>query len=85
MLRGKFVAVSTYIKKKQRSWAPVVHACNLNYSGGRDQEDRSSKPDQENSSQDPILKKIPHKKSWWSGPKLKPWYCQNKKTQRPLK
>jgi hypothetical protein len=35
----------------------VAHACNPNYSGGRDQEDPGSKPAQANSSQDPILKK----------------------------
>jgi hypothetical protein len=33
------------------------HTCNLNYSGGRDQEDCSLKPAQANSSQDPIWKK----------------------------
>jgi hypothetical protein len=26
------------------SWVPVAHACNPSYSGGRDQEDQSSKP-----------------------------------------
>jgi hypothetical protein len=31
-------------------WAPVVHACNPNYSGSRDQEDQGSKPAQANSS-----------------------------------
>jgi hypothetical protein len=35
----------------------VAHACNPSYSGGRDQEDRSSKPAQANSSRDPISKK----------------------------
>jgi hypothetical protein len=39
---------------------PVAHACNPSYSGGRDQEDRSSKP--ANSSWEPILKKPYHKK-----------------------
>jgi hypothetical protein len=34
----------------------VAHACNPNYSGGRDQEDLGSKPAQANSSRDPILK-----------------------------
>jgi hypothetical protein len=37
----------------------MAHACNPSYSGGRDQEDCSSKPAQANSSQDPILKKNP--------------------------
>jgi hypothetical protein len=36
---------------------PVAHACNPNYSGGRDQEDPGSKPALRNSSQDPISKK----------------------------
>jgi hypothetical protein len=34
----------------------VVYACNPSYSEGRDQEDRSPKPPQANSSQDPILR-----------------------------
>jgi hypothetical protein len=38
----------------------VAHACNPNYSGGRDQEDHGSKPAWANSSQDPI-RKILHK------------------------
>jgi hypothetical protein len=40
--------------KKINSQALVAHACNPNYSGGRDQEDHSS--------QDPISKKKQHKK-----------------------
>jgi hypothetical protein len=37
---------------------PVAHTCNPNYSGGRDQEDRSSKPAQANPIlQNPITKK----------------------------
>jgi hypothetical protein len=35
----------------------VAHTYNPSYSGGRDQETLGSKPDQENSSRDPILKK----------------------------
>jgi hypothetical protein len=38
------------------SQAPVAHACNPLNSGGRDQEDCSSKPAQANSLQDPISK-----------------------------
>jgi hypothetical protein len=34
----------------------VTHTCNPGYSGGRDQEDCSSKPAQANTSQDPISK-----------------------------
>jgi hypothetical protein len=38
------------------SWALVAHTCHPSYSGGRDQEDRSSKPAPVNSLWDPILK-----------------------------
>jgi hypothetical protein len=38
--------------------APVAHACNPSFSGGRDQEDRISKPAWANSLQDPILKNL---------------------------
>jgi hypothetical protein len=37
-------------------WAPVAHVCNPSYSGGRDQENRGSKPAWTNRSRDPILK-----------------------------
>jgi hypothetical protein len=45
----------------------VAHTCSLSYSGGRDQEDYSSKPAQENTLQDPNPKKPKTKKGWWSG------------------
>jgi hypothetical protein len=45
---------------KQTSWALVAHACNPSYSGGRDQEDRGSKPVWANSSWDPISKNPSH-------------------------
>jgi hypothetical protein len=32
------------VTANRRSWALVAHTCNPIYSGGRDQEDRSSKP-----------------------------------------
>jgi hypothetical protein len=47
--------------------ALVVHACNPNYSRGRDQEDPGSKPAQANSSRDPISEKSFTQKGWWSG------------------
>jgi hypothetical protein len=67
----------------------VAHTCNPSYSGGRDQEDRSSKPAQANSSRDPILK-IPNTqkggrggtewlKSQGEGPEFKSQYCKKKK------
>jgi hypothetical protein len=37
--------------------APVAHACNPGYSGGRDQENHGSKPTWTDSSRDLILKK----------------------------
>jgi hypothetical protein len=39
-----------------QSWASVAHTCNPSYSGGRDQEDHSSKPAWGNSSRNPISK-----------------------------
>jgi hypothetical protein len=38
------------------SQAPVAHACNSSYSGGRDQEDRGLKPARANSLRDLISK-----------------------------
>jgi hypothetical protein len=35
----------------------MAYTCNPSYSGGRDQEDRDSKPAQANSPRDPISKK----------------------------
>jgi hypothetical protein len=46
-----------YYKILLQGWAKVAHVCNPGYSGGRDQEDLSSKPARANSLQDPILKK----------------------------
>jgi hypothetical protein len=61
-----------YLKKKKKkkkkdaikeSRAQVVHTCNPSYSGGRHQEDCSSRSAWTNSSQDPISeKKKNHKK-----------------------
>jgi hypothetical protein len=43
-------------------WAPVAHACNPSYLGGRDQEHQGSKLALANTWWDPILKKTLHKK-----------------------
>jgi hypothetical protein len=43
--------------KTKQSWAPLAHTRNPSYSGGRDQEDPSSKPSWAKSSLNPILKK----------------------------
>jgi hypothetical protein len=53
---------------------PVTQVCNLSYSGGRDQEDCSSKPAWAHSSWDHILKKKKsQKKGWWSGSNKSAW------------
>jgi hypothetical protein len=44
------------------SQVPVAHNCNPSYSGGRDQEDHSSKPAQANSFGDPISQRNPSQK-----------------------
>jgi hypothetical protein len=59
------------------SRALVAHACNPTCSGGRDQEDRGSKPPRANSSRASILKisitKKKKKKGWWSGSRCRSW------------
>jgi hypothetical protein len=66
----------------------VAHACNPSYSGGRDQEDLSSKPTQANSSQDPILKNPSQKRTGGvaqsKGPEFKPQYHKKKETNKNL-
>jgi hypothetical protein len=67
----------------------VAYAFDPGYSGGRDQEDQNLKPDQANSSRDPILKN-PIMKSWaggmaqGEGPEFKPQYRKKKKESRKL-
>jgi hypothetical protein len=66
----------------------VADACNPSYSGSRNQEDRGSKPALTNSSQDPISKKIHHKKragvAQGVGPEFKPLYHENKQTKNKV-
>jgi hypothetical protein len=67
-------------------WPPVAHFCNPSYSGGRDQEDRGSKPALANSSR-PCLEKTLHKKragrmAEGEGPEFKPKYYKKKKKRR---
>jgi hypothetical protein len=45
----------------KKSWASVAHTYNPSYSGGRDEEDGSSKSAQPNGSKDPISKENHHK------------------------
>jgi hypothetical protein len=70
--------------KTPLSQVSVADACHPSYSGGRDQEDHSSKPAQANSSEDPITEK-PITKDWAGGvardegPEFKPQYSKKKK------
>jgi hypothetical protein len=59
------------------SQAPVAHACNPSYSGGRDQEDHCSKPAQANSLRAPISKKPITKKR--AGTEFKSQYPKGEK------
>jgi hypothetical protein len=60
------------------SQAPVAHACNPSYLGGRDQENRKSKPAQAKSLKDLISKK--KLKEWLKvQTEFKPQYCKKKK------
>jgi hypothetical protein len=49
------------------SQAPVAHACNPGYSGGKDEKDLSMKPAWANSSRDSISKESHHKKGLVGG------------------
>jgi hypothetical protein len=61
----------------------VAHACNPSYSGGRDQEDHSSKTAWANSEQDPISKTPSQERAGGVaqsiGPEFKPQYQKKKK------
>jgi hypothetical protein len=50
-------SISTTLSNIDVNWVQVAHTCNPSYSGGRDKEDHSPKPDQANSSRDLISKK----------------------------
>jgi hypothetical protein len=63
----------------------MAHACNLSYSGGKNQEARGSKPVLANSPRDPISK-IPSQKradgvTQGGGPEFKPQYSKTKTKQ----
>jgi hypothetical protein len=79
-------AVQNQLKMDQRLPALVAHVRNPSYSGGRDQEDLSSKPASANSSRDPILKKKNHKKrsggvAQGVGPEFEPQYWKTKQNK----
>jgi hypothetical protein len=65
------------------SWAPVAHACNLSYSGGRDQEDHGLKPlgqiVHETLSQKSPSQKRAGGVAQGEGPEFKPQYHKKKK------
>jgi hypothetical protein len=66
-------------KKVVKSWVLVAHTCNPSFSGGRDQEDRSSKPAPGKQFVRPYLKKNPSQKRTGGmaqgvGPEFKPQY-----------
>jgi hypothetical protein len=54
---GKEMMTGPLLKRQKETnlgWAPAAHTCNPSYSGGRHQEDRSSKSAWANISQDPV-------------------------------
>jgi hypothetical protein len=65
--------------------APVAHACNPTYSGGKDQADYSSKPAPGKQSVRPYLKNTQHKTElekwlkWWSA-----WLQARAQIQTPV-
>jgi hypothetical protein len=63
----------------------VAHACNLSYSGGRDQEDHGLKSAQANSSRDPTSKKPITKRAGRvaqsEGPEFNPQYSKTKQNK----
>jgi hypothetical protein len=63
------------------SWVPVAHACNLSYSGGRDQEDCGSMPAWVNSSCDPTTKNWAGGVAQGEGPGFKTQYRKEKKNK----
>jgi hypothetical protein len=83
-----------YCSKARKSLVLVAHTCNPSYSGGRDQEDYSSKPAQANNSWE-CISKIPMRKMGWQngssgrapawqawGPLFKPHYHLKKKKKK---
>jgi hypothetical protein len=70
------------LKEKFRYQAPVAHAYNPSYSGGRDQDDLGLKPAQANSLWDPISKNLSQKRAGGVAqdvdPEFKPQYHQKK-------
>jgi hypothetical protein len=59
--------------KSSLCWVPVAHACNPNYSGGRDQEDCSLKTFPGKQFCKILSQKTLHKNRRWSDSSCKPW------------
>jgi hypothetical protein len=78
------VFVNLFIFETGSCWAPVAHAYNPSYSGGRDKEDCSLKPVQASSSRDPISKILNTKRAGGVaqgvGPEFKPQHHNKIKT-----
>jgi hypothetical protein len=73
------------VQKWGKYWAPVSHACDPIYSGGRNQEDCGSKPVSANSLGDtnlknPITKKEAGGVAQGVGPEFKPQHRKKKKS-----
>jgi hypothetical protein len=68
-----------HIRKIYDTQVPVAHACNPSYSGGRDQEDPSSKSAWTKKFARPYLEKPFTKIGLGEGPEFKPQYCIKKK------
>jgi hypothetical protein len=61
---AKKIAYHFFLNLRLTSLELVGHTCDPSYSGGRDQENRGSKPAQANSSGYSIKKKAHHHKKW---------------------
>jgi hypothetical protein len=58
---------------KEVCWVLMAHACNLSYSGGRDQEDCGLKPALGKYFARTYLEINITKKGWWSGSRCRLW------------
>jgi hypothetical protein len=84
--QGFFGATGLFKTKINLDWAPVAHACNPSYLGGRDQEDQGWNWPWANSLQDPILKKTITTKVWRRGSSVQSTYLTSAKlwVQTPM-
>jgi hypothetical protein len=80
-VKGQLGLHRATLSQKKKSLALVAHTCNPSYSGSRDQEDRSLKPAQANSVQDPIAKKLITKKGLVAWPWVQTPLLEKKNSQ----